>query len=77
MESPDLVQSLIDEKSALLPGYARDVAEHWLLVVGSERTGGSFYVEQVEERPFRSAFARTFFLELFEGKCVELKTTCW
>ncbi|HTR53696.1 MAG TPA: hypothetical protein VMJ10_23540 [Kofleriaceae bacterium] len=74
IEQPDLVQEAIDDKAELLPTYARDVHAHWLLVVGSERTGGSLFVDQVEGRTFTSPFARTLFLELFQKKCVELVT---
>jgi hypothetical protein len=75
MKDHNLVQSTIDEKAKLLPTYRTDVDDHWLLVVGSERTGGSLFVDQVEGRTFMSPFARTIFLELFENKCVELTTT--
>jgi len=71
----NLVQSAIDAKAKLLPKYRTDVAEHWLLVVGSERTGGELFVDEVEDRTFISPFFRTIFLELFERRCVELITT--
>ncbi len=74
MESPSLVQDAIACKNELLPDYRTDVDEQWLLVVGSERTGGSLYTDQVEGLRFVSAFERTIFLELFEGRCIELAT---
>ena len=75
MKDHTLVQNAIDDKAELLSTYRTDVDEHWLLVVGSERTGGSLFVEQVAHVAFASPFARTLFLELFERKCVVLTMT--
>lgn len=75
MKDHTLVQGAIDDKAKLLPRYRTDVTEHWLLVVGSERTGGELFVDDVDDVTFVSPFARTIFLELFENRCVELRTT--
>jgi hypothetical protein len=73
-QSTNVIQQAIDAKAESLPVYreTRD-DEHWLLVVGSTGTGGSFDIHQAEGE-FNSPFDRTLFLERFEGRCIELTT---
>ncbi|MBV8757097.1 MAG: hypothetical protein JO257_07480 [Deltaproteobacteria bacterium] len=70
-----VLQQAIDDKREKYARYVVDNADEcWLLVVGS---AGStpLDVSVTEHRTFESPFARTMFLELFEDKCVELRTT--
>jgi hypothetical protein len=68
-----IIQEAINEKAALLPEYRKTgYEEQWLLVVGSDGTGGSLDVSDAEGE-FTSPFERTFFLESFENVCVELR----
>ena len=53
--------------------YRTDVDDHWLPVVGSERTRGELFVEQVENQTFASPFARMISSD-FENRCIELMT---
>ena len=75
-QPPSIVQSAIDEKVEKLAAYRQCGGnEIWLLVIGSAGTGGSLFVDDVDDRVFTSPYDKTIFLELFEGKCVVLKTT--
>jgi hypothetical protein len=72
----NIVQAAIDAKAADLPRYRQcGASEIWLLVVGSARTGGSLFVSDVEDLTFSSQYDQTIFLELFEGRCIDLRTT--
>lgn len=69
-----IIQEAIDEKAELLAEYLKaGYDEQWLLVIGSAGDGGTLDISDAEGE-FMSPFDRTFFLETFEGKCVELKT---
>lgn len=75
-QSPNIVQDAIDDKADDLVIYRECGADEvWLLVIGSAGTGGALFVDDVEDRVFVSAYDRTIFLELFEGRCVALETT--
>lgn len=69
-----IIQEAIDEKAKLLPEYRKGgCEEQWLLVVGSATEGGTLDISDGEGE-FTSSFDRTFFLECFADKCIELKT---
>ena len=76
-QRPTIVQDAIDRKAKKLPVYRRQCSadDMWLLVVGSADTGGALMFDDVVERVFTSPYNRTIFLELFEGRCMDLKTT--
>lgn len=68
-----IIQDSIDEKASLLPEYRKTGYDvQWLLVVGSATAGGTLDISDAEGE-FTSPFDRTFFIERFEGKCVELR----
>jgi len=71
------MQGAIDKKNALFEGYSQQCDECWLLVFAhGGRPSGSFQASQpTKAHLYRSAFARTFFLEAFSGRVVELNTT--
>jgi hypothetical protein len=72
---PSLIQGAIDAKREKYDGYdVSNADEFWLLVVGSTGSGSALDVRVTENRTFSSPFAKTVFLELFEGKCVALAT---
>lgn len=69
-----IIQDAIDEKAGLLVEYRKSgYDEQWLLVVGSATDGGTLDISDANGQ-FTSPFDRTFFLERFENKCVELRT---
>ncbi len=69
-----IIQAAIDEKASLLPEYSKSGYDvQWLLVVGSTTDGGTLDISDAEGE-FTSLFERTFFLERFEDKCVELRS---
>lgn len=70
-ERADVIQARIDSKAAKLPRYRSVVEEVWLLLVGGAGLGASIDIHEAQ-KTFVSPFDRTFFLELYEGKCVEL-----
>lgn len=73
-QSPSIIQGAIDDKAELLAEYLNSgYDEQWLLVVGSTGEGGTLDISDAEGE-FSSPFHRTFFLETFGDKCVELKT---
>jgi hypothetical protein len=75
-QRPSIVQDAIDDKAEYLSDYRQCGADEiWLLVIGSAGTGGALFVDDVDERIFTSPYNQTVFLELFEGRCVVLKTT--
>lgn len=68
-----IIQAALDEKASLLPEYRKSGYDvQWLLVVGSTTDGGTLDISDAEGE-FTSPFDRTFFVERFEGKCVELR----
>jgi hypothetical protein len=68
-----IIQDAIDEKAKLLPEYLKSGYDvQWLLVVGSTTAGGTLDITDAEGE-FTSQFDRTFFVERFEDKCVELR----
>ena len=71
-----ILQDAINEKAGLLDEYRKTgYDEQWLLVVGSDGTGGSLDISDATDDEFVSPFNRTFFLESFEEICVELRTS--
>lgn len=71
----NIVQDAINSKLADLPAYRQcGASEIWLLVVGSTGTGGSLFIDDVEDVVFTSPYDQTIFLELFEGRCMVLNT---
>lgn len=76
-QGPGLVQDAIDEKADLLDIYRQSGDdEYWILVVGSDPNvnGSSLAIDHVLGE-FVSPFDRTLFLEHWEGRCIDLKTT--
>ena len=70
------LQQLIDEKNSRLVRYRQHCDECWLLVTASGGRPSGFFEPSAETRNhvYRSAFARTFFMEVFSGKLVHLTT---
>lgn len=68
-----VIQAAIDAKATKLLTYRSVVSEVWLLLVGGGGIGAAIDIHEAEDS-FVSPFDRTFFLELYEGKCVELET---
>lgn len=77
MDSPNLIQEAIDKKLAKRAKYVAskpDAEEVWLLVVGGHCIGSLLPMHVAMRQTYTSPFARTYFLEAGEGKCVPLKT---
>jgi len=73
-QPPSIIQEAIDAKASLLPKYKKaGYDEQWLLVIGSDDTGGTLDITDAEGE-FVSPFDRTFFLESFAKECIELRT---
>jgi hypothetical protein len=76
----DFVQELqqaIDDKNRLHASYRRRCDECWLLVTASGGRPSGLFEPSHETRGhvYRSAFAKTFFLEVFGQMLIELNTT--
>jgi hypothetical protein len=77
MEFRAELQAVIDEKNLRHVRYSQHCDECWLLVVASGgRPSGLFEPsEETRSHVYRSLFARTFFMEAFSGRLIELTTT--
>lgn len=77
MEFRAELQVVIDEKNLRHARYSQHCDECWLLVVASGgRPSGLFDPsEETRSHVYRSLFARTFFMEAFSGRLIELTTT--
>jgi hypothetical protein len=73
----DLIQSRIDEKAGRVASYLQALPEVWLLI-GVRGDGPSQFFDFNAERlggELRSPFHRTYFLDAFLGRVLELRTT--
>jgi hypothetical protein len=71
------LQEAIDEKNIKHARYLQHCDECWLLVIASGGRPSGLFELSVETRThvYRSAFAKTFFMEVFGEELVELSTT--
>lgn len=72
----DELQRRIDEKNKELPHYLKSCSRCWLLIVADGTGPSSFFdpSEDTKQHPYHSLFHRTFFMEAFTQKVIELNT---
>jgi hypothetical protein len=71
------LQQAIDAKNSLHAIYSRRCDECWLLVTASGSRPSGFLIpsDKTREHVYRSAFTKTFFMEVFGQMLIELRTT--
>jgi hypothetical protein len=75
VQGTELVQAAIDDKADLHAKYsAVGLSDLWLLVVGPLSSGTTFGATRIKDGMFTSPYARTYFLDGWEGTCVLLNT---
>jgi hypothetical protein len=75
-ECGSALQGAIEEKNSKYSRYIQHCDECWLLVVASGGRPSGLFDPSEETRGFvyRSLFSRTFFMEAFTGRVLELRT---